>query len=97
MWLFTVGAMSSEGMDRPCSGDHLASVGYPSRNEILLTCIYWDPLSFDDERVATLRDQHLFVIFVHMFGGHRVFRACPKCHLASIFSINRPRWISTVR
>ena len=38
----------------------------------------------NDERVATLYDQHVFVVIMHMLCGPRVLGARPKRHLASI-------------
>jgi len=46
-----------------------------------------NPLFINDQRVATLHDEHVFVIIMHMLGGDCVFRTRPKRHLASVFPI----------
>jgi len=51
---FPVGAMTSEGVDGSRSSDHFATVRYAPWNEIFFARIYRNPLSVDDERIATL-------------------------------------------
>jgi hypothetical protein len=92
----TISAVAAEGVNRPRSGDYFTTVPYTPCNEILLARPYWNPLALDEERVAALHNQHVFVILMHMLVGHRVFGASPKRHLASVFSIedvtfNAPR------
>ena len=48
---------------------------------------YWNALSVNEERVATLHDKRVFVIIMRMLGGNCIFRARPKRHLASVFPI----------
>src|SRR5215831_13524240 len=74
-------------MDCSGSSHNLTSVRYTPCDEILLPCIYWNPLSVNDEHVATLHNKHVFVIIMHMLAGSCVVRARPKCHLASVFPV----------
>src|SRR5215469_15268868 len=79
--------MASKGMDRSGSSQNFTPVHCAASNEMFLACIYWNPLPVNDERVATLHDQHVFVIVMHLFGGNRAFGTGPKCHLAAVFPI----------
>jgi hypothetical protein len=79
--------MASEGVDCSGSSHNFTSVHYTSGDDILLACIYRNPLSVNDKRVATLHDEHVFVIIMHMLSGNGVFGARPKRHLASVLPI----------
>ncbi len=76
--------MVPEGMDSSRSSDYFTAMCYATRNEVFLTCIYWNTPSVDDESIATLHDKHVFVALMHMLCRRRVLGASPKRHLASI-------------
>lgn len=79
--------MPAESVDGARSSHDFTSVRQASRNEIFLARLYGNALSFNDQRVATLHHQHVFVIFMHMLGGNSIFGACPKGHLASFLAV----------
>jgi hypothetical protein len=56
---FTVGTMASEGMDCSSSGQNFTSMRYAACNEVFLACIYRDPLSVDEERIAMRFQRHM--------------------------------------
>jgi len=58
--------MASERVNRSSASYDLAAVSRTLRNEIFLSSLYQNPLSTDDQRIATLHDNHVLVIFVDM-------------------------------
>jgi hypothetical protein len=60
---------------------------YAARDEVFLPGIHWNALSVDDQGIATLHNDHVFVVIVSVCRGCRSFTAGPKRHLASACSI----------
>src|ERR1700730_11174069 len=56
-------------------------------NEALFTSSNWNPLLINNERVAALHHDHVFVEIMHMRRGLRGFAACPERHLAPVRSV----------
>jgi hypothetical protein len=71
-------------MDGPGTGNGLATMPGPLRNEILFSGSDWYALVINYERVAALNDDHVFVVFMRVRSRHRGFTASPKRHLTSI-------------
>jgi len=59
--------MAAEGMDRSGSSFDFAAMWYTLRNEVFFSRPYGNPLSIDDERIAALHNDHVFVVVVNMF------------------------------
>ena len=53
--------MPAEGMNRPRSRNDFAAVGDAAGDELLLSGFYGNAFAVDDERVAALHDNHVFV------------------------------------
>jgi hypothetical protein len=79
--------MPAEHMDCPSSRRYLPAVAHTTRNQILLTSFDRDALSSNQQRIATLHHQHVFIEFMYVLGGSRGLCACPKCHLTVIGSV----------
>ena len=79
--------MSTEHMDCPRSCHYLPVVAYSMRNQILLTSFDRDALSSNQQSVATLHHDHVFIEFMYVLGGSCGLAARPKCHLALIGSV----------
>jgi hypothetical protein len=74
-------------MDGSGPGKNFAAVWYAAWNEIFLSSPYRNPLSIDDQRIAALYDEHVFVVFVDMSRGCRGFTTGPKRHLAPVSAV----------
>jgi hypothetical protein len=59
---------------------------YAAWDEVFLACIYRNPLSLDEQRVATLHDQRVFVIVMHLLGGNGILGARPRRNSSKVFS-----------
>lgn len=58
---------------------------YAPRDEVLLPGLQWNPLPIDDERIAALNDNHVFVIAIadwarayHIADGLEIKRLHPR-------------------
>jgi hypothetical protein len=83
----TVSSMASECMNRSGPRYYFAAVQHAPWDEIFLSIFQGNPLSINDQRVAALHNDHIFVVIVGMRFRWRCFVARPKCHLAPICSI----------
>ena len=61
-----VRAVAAEGVSCPGSSADFAGVQYAARYEVLFSRLHWNPLRLDDQGVAALHDQHIFVVIVDM-------------------------------
>src|SRR5437016_4226673 len=59
----------------------------PPRDQVLLSGFEWNPLPLDDQGIAALNNDHIFVVVVRVRCGDRSFRATPKRHLAPVCPI----------
>ena len=64
-----VRAVAAEGVSCPGSSADFAGVQYAARYEVLFSRVHWNPLRLDDQGVAALHDQHIFVVIVDMGRG----------------------------
>ena len=63
----SVSPMASKGVDRSSASHDFTAVPHALRDEVFLSSIYGTPLSIDDQRIAALYNDHVFVVFVDMF------------------------------
>lgn len=56
-------------------------------NKIFLSSAQANPLPINDECVASLYDNHVFIEVVYVRAGVRSFSACPEGHLAPINAV----------
>jgi len=66
-WPRSVSPMPPEGVDRSGASHDFTAVANASRDEVFLSSIYGNPLSIDDQGIAALYNDHVFVVFVDMF------------------------------
>jgi len=79
--------MAAEGMDRSGAGQDFAAVRHAAGDEILLAGFQGNPFAVDDQRVAALHHDHVFVEVVDMRCGGRGLGAGPEGHLAAVGAI----------
>lgn len=60
---------------------------YAARDEVFLPSPHPNPLSANDQRIATLYHQHVFIVVMDMLGRGRILSTDPERHLTSINSI----------
>jgi len=82
-----ISPMTSERMDRPCSRYHLAAVRHTTRNKVLVASFDRDAPSINQQRIATLHNQHVLIEFMDMLSGRCGLSASPKCHLTLIGTV----------
>src|SRR5207249_35209 len=68
-------------------GQNFATVQYAPWDEVLLSGLQWNPLPVDDQGIAALNNDHVFVVIMHVHRGGRSFPAGPKRHLAPVCPI----------
>src|SRR5215469_17349426 len=79
--------MPSERMNGSGSGQDFAAMRYAARDKVFLSSPHRDPPSTNDQRVAALHHQNVFVVVMDMLGRRCILSAGPECHLTSISSI----------
>src|SRR5579864_3357461 len=86
-FIHPVGAAPAKRVDGPGPSLHFAAVQRAAGNEALLSRPDRGSPVADNQRVAALNDNHVFVEVVHMRRRGRGLGARPECHLAPIQSI----------
>lgn len=66
---------------------NFAAMQYATRDEVLLSSAQWNPFPINDQGIAALDHDHVFVVIVDVRSGSRGLAAGPKRHLAPIRSI----------
>jgi hypothetical protein len=79
--------MTSKCMDRSCSGKNFAAMQDTPRDEILLPGFQRNPISINDQRVAALHDQHVFVEFMGVRLGCCSFLTGSESHLTTFYTV----------
>jgi hypothetical protein len=79
-----VSAMAPKCMDGSSTGCNLTTVRYAARDEVFFSGFQGNPVSIDDQRVATLHDDHIFVVIVDMLRRRPGFSTRPERHLAAL-------------
>src|SRR5215831_8899897 len=80
-------SMTSERVDGSGSSHNFTAVRGTARDKVFLSSPHRDPLPANDQRVAALHHQNVFVVVMDMLGRRRILSAGPECHLTSISSI----------
>ena len=70
LWTSPFRAAAAEGVNRSCAGDNLAAVVETLGDEILLSGRDGYAPVTEDQDVAALDDQHVFVVVVRMGSGN---------------------------
>jgi hypothetical protein len=79
--------MAAKCVDRSGPSQNFTTVLDTARNEVFFPGPHMDSLAIDNQGIAALHDHHVFVVIVGVGRGYGGLRAAPKCHLASIRSI----------
>ena len=58
--------MPAERVNCPRATHHFAAVRHASWNEIFLPGFHWNLLAIDNQRVAALHHEHIFIEFMHV-------------------------------
>ena len=74
-------------MNSPGSGSDLTAVRSSSRNKVLIAGVKGNALPINNQRVASLHDNHVFVAIMHVRSRWRSLTARPKRHLAPVSTI----------
>ncbi len=79
--------MAAKCVDRSGPGKNFAAVLDAAWNEIFFSGLHRNPLPIDDQGIAALHNDHVFVVIVDMRRRYRIFTAAPKRHLASVSAV----------
>ena len=79
--------MAAKCMNRSRAGKNFSAMLNAARNKILLTGLHRNSLLIDDQGIATLHNEHVFVVIVYMRSRCRRLTAGPKRHLAFIGAV----------
>ena len=79
-----VGSVPAERVDCSGSGENFATLYHPTRNQILLPFLHRNLFSANYEGIATLHNEHVFVVIVNVLHRRSCLSACPERRLASI-------------
>jgi hypothetical protein len=71
-------------MDGPGAGDNLAAMREPLWDEIFLSGFDGDASATNDKGIASLCNDHILVILMHMRRGNGSLGTSPECHLTPI-------------
>src|ERR1035437_776950 len=82
-----LGAPSPECMDGPGSTFNFTAMDHTARDVVFLSGLDGYPLRADDQRVASLHHDHVFVELMHMSRRCRRLATSPECHLAPLCTI----------
>jgi len=82
-----VGSMAAKCVDRSGSSLHFATVLDASRDDVFFPGPDRNSLAIDDQGIAALHNDHVFVVIVGVGRGCGGLRAAPKRHLASVRSV----------
>src|SRR5690349_11205685 len=87
MRFHAVSSMTAKCMDRSCSCQNFSTVRHSAPNEVFVSSIQRNPIAIDDQGIAALHNEHVFVVVVHMLRGSCVVGARPERHLDPITSV----------
>ena len=85
--LDAVSPVAPKCMDRSGPGENFTTVRNAVRNEVFFAGPYWNSLAIDDQGIAALHNDYVFVVIVSVCRRCCSFTASPKCHLAPVFSV----------
>jgi hypothetical protein len=84
---YSVCAVAAEGMDSSSPSNHFATVRHSPRDEIFVSDVQRNAPPIDNQGVASLHYDYVFVVVMSMRGGWRCLTTPPKRHLAPVSSI----------
>ena len=79
--------VTAKCMDCSGSSQNFTPMRHATRDEIFFSGPHRNSLALDDQGITTLHNDHVFVVIVGMWRGSCGLTAGPKCHLASVCSI----------
>src|SRR5271165_6720648 len=77
-----VHAVAAKGVYGPGPGHNFAAMRHSPRDEVFVSGAERNALPIDNQCVASLHHDHVFVEFVRVGRGGSGLAARPKCHLA---------------
>jgi hypothetical protein len=77
--LDAVSPVAPKCMDRSGPGENFTTVRNAVRNEVFFAGPYWNSLAIDDQGIAALHNDHVFVVIVSVCHRCCSFTASPKC------------------
>jgi hypothetical protein len=83
----SVCAAASEGMYGPGPSDNFAAMHHSPRDEIFVAGVQRNALLIDNQGVASLHYNHVFVVVMSMRSRRRCLATRPKSHLAPVNSV----------
>ena len=83
----SVCAVAAEDMYSSGSSNNLAAVRHSPRDEIFVSGVQRNAPPIDNQGVASLHHDHVFVVVMSMRSGWRCLTALPKRHLAPVSSV----------
>lgn len=84
---YSVCAVAAEGMYSSGSCNNLATMRHSPRDQIFVSGVKRNVPPIDNQGVASLHYDHVFVVFMSMHGGWRCLTTVPKRHLAPVSSV----------
>jgi hypothetical protein len=81
------GAMATKCVDSSSSSENFSTVEHSTSDEIFLASPQWYAFPIDDQCVASLHNNHVFVVVVGVGCRCRGVAAGPKCHLTAVFTV----------
>ncbi len=82
-----LGSATTEGVNGPGASDRFTAMPESLWYEIFLSGFDGDAFVINDEGVAALYHDHVFVVIMHMRCGNSGLVASPECHLTPICSV----------
>jgi len=83
----TLGPVAPKCMDGSGSSQSFATVRHATWDEVFLPGSHGNPFAMNDQGIATLHHDHVFVVIVGVWRGFSGLTAGPKSHLASIRTV----------
>src|SRR6266498_5464332 len=87
LFLYAICPVAAKCVDGSGLSQNFATMQYAPRDEVLLSGLQRNPLPVNDQGIAALDHDHVFVVVVGVRCGSRSFTAGPKRHLAAICPI----------
>ena len=81
------GTVATKCVDSSSSSKDSSTMRHSTSDEIFLARSHWYAFPIDDQCVASLHNNHVFVVIMGVRCGFSCVAAGPKCHLATIFSV----------
>jgi len=83
----TLGPVAPKCMDGSGSSQSFATVRHATWDEVFLPGSHGNPFAMNDQGIATLHHDHVFVVIVGVWRGFSGLTAGPESHLASVCTV----------